>query len=119
MSDPADGAAEGEERERSSGGQFQSHRHRYECEVDCRLFAQDFLTGGGDVGEQLRDMLSEHVHERPRARIAIRIQTMTESVDRLATTQPLGKRAADVASTAELIEHPLDSRGHAAMFVAC
>src|SRR4051812_42952125 len=101
MADPADRPAEREHRQRGAGGQTENARERGESEVDGWPLADQCGGRPGDVEGHSQpgrshEMPAQQLHQFRGTRIAGAIQRMSEAIDRLASTEALPERDADV-----------------------
>src|SRR5207244_6883375 len=118
--DPADGAADGEERQCRAVVELQHASEGDEGEVDGRFFAGDglprFRRGARErhLG-RFREALAEELEDQRGARIAGWIERMAEAVERLAAAEAVGHGLAHVARAAALVAHRLPPRAHGAL----
>ena len=92
VTDPADRSPDREQRQRGSLGKLERMHQRDEREVDGWFLAEDFLAERGDLageGEvlRLRVVLLQQFEEELRARIAVAVERMAESLDRFAAAE--------------------------------
>src|SRR5262245_30736497 len=101
MADPTDRATDRKDDERRTGRQTQHACHRRKGEVDIGALAAERSRRFRHLAHEpefrrIWLTLEQPVHQHSRARIALWIQRMAESVEALATLQARGESAAQI-----------------------
>ena len=114
--DPADGAADREQRERAARREAERTAQRHQREVDVRQLAADRVHGVAQrvarrVGRQQRQ-------QGERARIAVAVERMIEAREPVAAAQPLLHHTRGIAEPLDLLEQDFDQARGAAVLRA-